>query len=119
MGLSVKRRKQFVLMTVFLVQDPDNAKPSILISAQRMQHFEGMSRPDSLDLLERVLTQGTSDDSIYKHKWQPNDFAIWANRRLIHSASPAKGFSHSKDKMRMYHLVFLDSTTPILAAAGD
>jgi len=92
-----------------LLQDPDNAKPAVLISAQRIHHFEGMSRPDSLDLLEEVLTHGTSDDIIYKHEWQPNDFAVWANRRLIHTASPAKGFSHSKDKMRMYHLVFLDT----------
>ncbi len=76
-----------------------------------------MSRADSLDLLEKVLSQGTADSEIYKHQWQPNDFAVWANRRLIHTASPAKGFSMSKDKMRMYHLVFLDSDKPILAAA--
>lgn len=76
-----------------------------------------MSRANSLDLLEKVLTQGTADSEIYRHKWQPNDFAIWANRRMIHTASPAKSFSLSKDKMRMYHLVFLDSNTPILAAA--
>ena len=99
------------------VQDPDNSTPAILISAQRMYHFEGMSRADSLDLLERVLTQGTADSMIYRHKWQPHDFAVWANRRLIHTASPAKGFSMTKDKMRMYHLVFLDSNKPILAAA--
>jgi len=102
-----------------LLQDPDNSKPAILISAQRIHHFEGMSRPDSLDLLEEVLTHGTSDDIIYKHEWQPNDFAIWANRRLIHTASPAKGFSHSKDKMWMYHLVFLDTNKPILSAADS
>ena len=89
------------------------------MSAQRMFHFEGMSRPDSLDLLEKVLTHGTQDSKIYNHRWQPNDFAIWANRRLIHTASPAKGFSHTKDKMRLYHLVFLDSNKPLLAAEED
>ena len=98
------------------MQDPDNAKPAILVSAQRVYHFEGMSRDDSVELLDKVLTHGTSENDIYKHKWQPNDFAIWANRRLIHTASPAKGFSHTKDKMRLYHLVFLDSNKPILAA---
>lgn len=98
------------------MQDPDNAKPAILVSAQRVYHFEGMSRDDSVDLLDKVLTHGTGEDDIYKHKWQPDDFAIWANRRLIHTASPAKGFSHTKDKMRLYHLVFLDSDKPILAA---
>ena len=98
------------------MQDPDNAKPAVLVSAQRVYHFEGMSRGDSIDLLEKVLAHGTGEDDIYKHTWQPNDFAIWANRRLIHTASPAKGFSHTKDKMRLYHLVFLDSNKPILAA---
>ena len=108
---------------MMLVQDPDNSKPAILMSAQRMYHFEGMSRPDSLDLLEKVLSQGTADSEIYEHRWQPNDFAIWANRRLIHSASPAKGYTQLlpqeavSDRMRLYHLVFLDSNKPILAAA--
>ena len=98
------------------MQDPDNAKPAILVSAQRVYHFEGMNRADRVALLDRVLTHGTGDSDIYMHKWQPNDFAIWANRRLIHTASPAKGFSHTKDKMRLYHLVFLDSKKPILPA---
>ncbi|KAL3157455.1 hypothetical protein ABBQ32_011921 [Trebouxia sp. C0010 RCD-2024] len=100
----------------FVIKDPDNAKPAILVSAQRVYHFEGMNRADSVALLDKVLTHGTGDKDIYKHRWQPNDFAIWANRRLIHTASPAKGFSHTKDKMRLYHLVFLDSKKPILPA---
>lgn len=99
------------------LQDPDNSKPAILMSAQRMYHFEGMSRPDSLDLLEKVLAQGTADSEIYKHKWQPNDYAVWTNRRLIHTASPSKGYTHTKDHMRLYHLVFLDTDKPILPAA--
>lgn len=76
-----------------------------------------MSRPDSLDLLEKVMSQGTADSEVYKHKWQPNDYAVWANRRLIHTASPGKSYTQTKDQMRLFHLVFLDSDQPILAAA--
>lgn len=99
------------------MQDPKNSRPAILVSAQRVYHFEGMSRPESLDLLDKVVSSGTADSEVYKHKWQPNDFAVWANRRLIHSASPGKSYTQTTDHMRLFHLVFLDSDQPILAAA--
>jgi taurine dioxygenase len=102
----------------FIIKDPDTGKRSILMSAQRVHHFEGMSRPESQDLLEEVLTKATADANIYDHEWQPHDFIIWANRRIIHSASPAKHYTQGDAKgMRLFHLVFLDSNQPVHAAS--
>ena len=81
-----------------------------------MVHFEGMSRADSADLLERVLTVGTDNSKVYRLEWQPNDFLLWANRKLIHTASIAEPWLTADDKSRMYHLVFLDTKKPIHAA---
>ena len=43
------------------LQDPTISKPSILVSVQRMVHFEEMSRADSADLLHRMLAVGTDN----------------------------------------------------------
>ncbi|KAL3143075.1 hypothetical protein ABBQ38_003349 [Trebouxia sp. C0009 RCD-2024] len=100
----------------FVIQDPATGKRSILVSVQRMMHFEGMSHKDSQDLLETILAMGTDDSKIYRHEWQPNDFVIWANRKLIHSASVGESWMAAADKSRLYHLVFLDTKEPVRAA---
>ena len=80
-----------------------------------MLKFEGMTRQDSLDLLEKVLSHGTSDSQVYRHKWQPDDFVIWANRRLIHTAAPGTA-GMDKEAQYLYHLVFVNSNEPVHAA---
>lgn len=50
---------------------------------------------------------------MYALDWQPNDFAIWANRRILHSASPTDEYDGSA---RLFHLVFLDCKTSLNAA---
>lgn len=97
-----------------VIRDPETGKRSFLFSVQRMHHFEpGMSREDSLDLLERLTRDMTQDSEMYALDWQPNDFAIWANRRILHSASPTDEYDGSA---RLFHLVFLDCKTPLYAA---
>ena len=102
--------------SAFALQDPETGKPAILVSAQRMVRFEGMSHADSTDLLERVLAVGTDNSKVYRHEWQPNDFLLWANRKVIHTASIAEPWLAAEDKSRMFHLVFLDTKRPIHAA---
>lgn len=98
------------------LQDPATGKPSILVSVQRIMHFEGMSRQDSLDLLERILVMGTRDSKLYRHEWEPDDFVIWANCKLIHLASTGEPWMTAADKSRLYHLAFLDTKEPVQAA---
>lgn len=50
------------------LQDPATGKRSILVSVQRITHFEGTSRQDSLDLLEGILAMGTRDSKVYRHE---------------------------------------------------
>lgn len=100
----------------FALQDSATSKPSILVSVQRVVRFEGMSQADSADLLERIIAAGTDDSKVYRHEWQPNDFLLWANRKLIHSASIGEPWMAAEDISRMYHLVFLDTKEPIHAA---
>ncbi len=53
----------------------------------------------------------TADSEVLALKWQPHDVALWANRRLLHSATPENTYDR-----RMFHLVFLDADTEIVAA---
>lgn len=30
---------------------------------------------------------------VFRHKWQANDFVVWSNRRIIHTATANSAFS--------------------------
>ena len=51
---------------------------------------------------------------MFRLKWQPHDFGVWANRRLIHRSTPEAVYSEKGT--RLFHLVFLNSEDPIKAA---
>ena len=38
------------------------------------------------------LQAACAESEVYSLRWQPNDFAVWANRRLIHTTTPAKHY---------------------------
>lgn len=99
-----------------VIQDPSTGRRSLLFSVQRVHHFEpGMSRAASLDLLQRLVQRITAEPEVFTLEWQPHDFAVWANRRILHSATPTDRY---KGQPRMFHLVFLECTTPLLAAGN-
>lgn len=96
-----------------VIRDRRTNKKSLVLSPFTVYTFTGMSPQDSRlfakDLSERVC----SPDRIYRHKWEPNDFFVWANRRVIHSSTPTQEFA---GQPRLYHLVFLNSDDPVQAA---
>jgi len=57
----------------------------------------------------------TADSEVLALKWQPHDFALWANRRIFHSGTAEAAYN---DDSRMFHLVFLDADpdAPVVAA---
>ena len=83
----------------FALQDPATKKPSILVSVQRVVHVEGMSWADSADLLDRVLREGADNSKVYRHQWQPDDFLIWANRKLRHLISHCRNMAGSRGQV--------------------
>lgn len=52
--------------------------------------------------------------SACRHQWKPNDFIIWANRRVMHSATPTNVYG---EQGRLFHLIFLNTTQPVQAAS--
>lgn len=86
------------------------------MSEQHIKHFEGMSRSDSLSLLQEVLAAGTDDNKFYRHKWQPDDFLIWANGKLIHTISVEEPSTAAAGRTSKYDLVCLSTKQPVNAA---
>ncbi|KAJ8607066.1 hypothetical protein CTAYLR_009897 [Chrysophaeum taylorii] len=61
--------------------------------------------------LGRVLRAGMK--SIYAHFWNPNDFVVWDNRQMVHSATPSDLY---EGQARLFHRVRMSSRVPIVAA---
>eukprot|EP00958_Prasinococcus_capsulatus_P008768 scaffold868_cov305-Prasinococcus_capsulatus_cf.AAC.3 len=63
--------------------------------------------------LESLLVPYLEDPAnVFRLSWQPNDLAIWRNRRLLHTSTPWAQYTQER---RLFHLMFLDSDRPILA----
>ncbi|KAK9816514.1 hypothetical protein WJX72_001369 [[Myrmecia] bisecta] len=98
----------------FVIKDPATGKESILIYIQGLRNFEGMGRKESVALVRRILEPATAESEVYVVDWQPHDFAVWANRRMLHSGTPGKHYLGLS--RRLYHLAFLDSKAPLVPA---
>ncbi|KAK9811604.1 hypothetical protein WJX72_006810 [[Myrmecia] bisecta] len=98
----------------FVVVDPATGKESILFGLQTLYTFEGMDRKATDELLTSILARATAESEVYQLEWRPHDFAVWANRRIMHSSTPRKHYLGKS--LRLYHLVFLDSTAPLVPA---
>lgn len=68
----------------------------------------------SREELAQLIVPYLSDPSnVFRLQWAPGDLAIWRNRRLLHTSTP---WADYKDESRLFHLMFLDSDAPVLAA---
>lgn len=96
-----------------VIRDRRTGKKSLVLSPFTVYTFQGMSPQDSRLFAKELSERCCSPDRIYRHKWEPNDFFVWANRRVIHSSTPTQEFA---GQPRLYHLVFLNSDDPVQAA---
>jgi len=106
-----------------LVITDEFGRSSYIISVQRLHYFFPAGEPDkrlssreSADILERLLHITLEEPHVFRHKWQANDFVVWSNRRIIHTATANSAFS---GQPRLFHLVFLDSNRPTIAARDN
>lgn len=57
-----------------------------LYVSERTSHFEGMSRAESLPLIEYLCSHATRPENVYRHQWQVGDLVCWDNRTTMHLA---------------------------------
>lgn len=70
-----------------VITHPESSRKCIYLSPTHAEHFLGMDRSESDDLMAELVQHMTNEQYVYKHSWQRNDAIVWDNRRIIHSAS--------------------------------
>ena len=63
---------------------PVTGKPALYVSLVHTERFAGMTRAESLPLLEFLQQRATCAENCVRLQWQPGTLAIWDNRCLQH-----------------------------------
>merc|ERR1712039_313611 len=63
---------------------PKTGRHALYLAGNFIHHFEGMTRADSLPLLQTLIAHSTRPENVYRHRWQQGDFVIWDNRAAMH-----------------------------------
>lgn len=62
-------------------------KPAIYSTAGYIEKFEGMTLDESKILLKELYRYQSSDQFVYRHKWQEKMLIMWDNRSVLHKAT--------------------------------
>ena len=63
---------------------PDTGRAALYFSLVHTANFVGLTRPESLPLLEQLHAHVTKAENITRLEWQPGTLAIWDNRSVSH-----------------------------------
>lgn len=63
---------------------PATGRPALYASLVHTQQFAGMTRPESLPLLEYLQQRTIAADNCVRLRWRPGMLAVWDNRCLQH-----------------------------------
>lgn len=66
-----------------------------LYIGSHVRSIEGWPDAEARPLLDRLLTETTRAESIYRHQWQVGDLVIWDNRCVLH-----RGCGYDPDRFR-------------------
>lgn len=65
---------------------PKTGRHALYLSGNFIHNFEGMTRDESLPLLQKLISHATVPANVYRHRWQQADFVVWDNRATMHYA---------------------------------
>lgn len=67
--------------------NPVTGRKALFVNIFKAIQVEGMSKEDSQKFLQDLYDYATHSPSIYKHKWQLGDLAVWNNPSTMHLAT--------------------------------
>ena len=68
-------------------RNPVNGRDALYI-ASHTYAIDGLSREDSLRLIDELTALATQPEQIYQHRWQAGDVVMWDNRATMHRGRP-------------------------------
>ena len=91
-------------------RNPMTGEKNLFIGSH-VRSIEGWSDEQARPLLDRLLSETTRSESIYRHHWQAGDLIMWDNRCVLH-----KGCGYDADRFRRrLHQTRVRCTGPSLA----
>ena len=78
-------------------QNPLTGERNVFVGSH-VKEIEGMPDAEARPLIKRLIAEVTRPESVYRHRWQVGDFAIWDNRCLLHSGC---GYDADRYRRRM------------------
>lgn len=86
----------------------DTGRPALYFNSNRTERVEGMERPESDALLDRLHAHMIEARYQYHHDWRVGDILVWDNRCLIHSVN----MDFPVGQMRRHQRILLDGPVP-------
>jgi taurine dioxygenase len=67
-----------------VVAHPETGREALFFSLIHTSHFRGMTRPESLPMLEALHCRVVAPENVSRLRWRPGTLAIWDNRAVQH-----------------------------------
>jgi len=87
---------------------PETGRLALYVSLIHTERFDGMSRPESLPLIEYLQAVSVRAENTSRLRWRPGTLAIWDNRCVQHL--PLNDYAGER---RVMHRVILEGETPL------
>jgi taurine dioxygenase len=86
---------------------PLTGRPALYVSRIHTEHFVGMTRAESLPIIDYLQALATAPERCVRLRWEPGTLAIWDNRSLQHN--PLNDYHGQRREM---HRVILKGERP-------
>ena len=93
---------------------PETGRKALYTSLLHTERFVGMTRPESLPLLEYLQAATIAAENCTRLKWRPGTLAIWDNRCVQHYA-----LNDYAGERRVMHRVIVKGDKPVGVLARD
>ena len=95
-------------------QNPVTGERNVFVGSH-VKEIEGMFAKEARALIDRLISEVTRPESVYRHRWQVGDFMIWDNRCVLHRGC---GYDADKYRRRM-HQTRVRGRGPSIAESVD
>lgn len=81
-----QRRQKPPVSHPLVLEHPISGRRAFYCNVGYVTHIDGMSKPESDRLLERLFAHQMQDEYKWAHRWTPGDVLVWDNLSTVHNA---------------------------------
>jgi len=93
---------------------PVTGEPALYLHPGKLDHFEGMSREDSLAFMDELLAEVLRPEIVYRHRWRVGDLLLCDNRATVHRAHD----DYDHDEGRVMYRLLIEGDRPYFRPAA-